>query len=565
MTDRTRWPLSLALPALLYLVLFFAFNPQLAAYFSSAFYFHGLDGYQNVWNLWWVNKAVREVHALPWYTNYLHHPAGTTLVGHTLNPFNGLLAIALLPMLSMVQTYNTIVVFSFVATGVTMFWLCRHLSGSYSGALLGGGLLTFSSFHFMHADGHLQLTALEWVPLFVLCWLRFCEQRTWRRAVAAAAALLLVLLCDFYYFAYCAIAGALFVCWRAWNARDPWFLLRPSPKPLIAGFVVPTVLTSGVLLGVLVHRHAVDPFFGTHSPRELSMDLLSPFIWGSYWRFRDSVRPLWQPLTHYHSEASVHVGLSVIGLAWYGWRRRMRNALPYGGFWLVIIAFFGVMALGPNLSIGGHEVWLTGPITFMGRDDVNPLALPYAIAYVLFPPWRLAGVPLRMMVMVQLAAAVLATVGWQALITHANRRRIMLAVVLLFVITIEYLPYPQQVTPSAVPRYVEVLTKLPEGAVLDLASNAPQALYYQTVHQKPIGFGYISRTPTSVDNADLALAALIAAGRWEELAAQSKFRYVVKRDVAADVMMRGVSNQPLPPIDRSREVFREGDVAIYGF
>ena len=64
-----------------------------------------------MWNLWWVDKAVLELHTLPWWTNYLHYPAGTTLVGHTLNPFNGLLAIVMLPFLSLVQTYNAIVIF----------------------------------------------------------------------------------------------------------------------------------------------------------------------------------------------------------------------------------------------------------------------------------------------------------------------------------------------------------------------------------------------------------------------------------------------------------------------
>ena len=255
------------------------------------------------------------MHVLPWHTAYLHYPAGTTLVGHTLNPFNGLLAIAMLPWLSMVQTYNAIVIFSFVSGGVTAFWLCREMTGSYSGSLLGGAIFTFSSFHFMHADGHLQLTALEWIPLFLLCWMRFCGARTWMHAVAAAAALGLVLLCDLYYFAYCVIAGGIFVIWRAWTDRDWWFLVRPSPAPLIAGFILPTIGTSGVLLGSLIYHHATDPFFGTHSPRDLSMDLLSPFVWGYYWRFREAARPLWQPLSTSVTEASVHVGWSVIGLA----------------------------------------------------------------------------------------------------------------------------------------------------------------------------------------------------------------------------------------------------------
>lgn len=551
-------------PATVYLAVFFALDPQLLASFSTGFYFGGLDGYQNVWNLWWVDKAVRELHQLPWHTTYLHHPLGTTLLGHTLNPFNGLLAIALLPILTLVQTYNTIVIFSFVAAGLTAFWLCRRATGSFSGSLLGGGIFTFSSFHFMHADGHLQLTALEWIPLFVLCWIRFCERRTWGRALAAAVVLWLVVLCDLYYFAYCVIAGGLFVAWSAWRGRDPWFLLRPAPSILIVGFVLPTLATSGVLLGSLIYRHETDPFFGTHSPRELSMDLLSPFVWGYYWRFRDSVRPLWQALSKYVTETSVHLGWSVIALAVYGWRRRSRVPVAHAGFWLVVIGFFGVMALGPNLKIGGYELAIGPGVSLMGHDDVNLLVLPYAVLWLIFPPWRLAGVPVRMMVMVQLAVAVLAAVGWQALATSRHRRSVLMAA-LLALIVIEYLPYPLRVTSPVVPAYVEALKRLPEGAVIDLAANGPQALYYQTVHQKPMAFGYISRTPTSVDHADQALALMIRKGAWDAAARSNGFRYVVWRDRAAEVMIRGLDQAALPPIAHAREVFRDGEVAIYQF
>lgn len=552
-------------PAALYLALFFALNPHLLSHFSTAYFFGGLDGFQNIWNLWWVDKAVRELHTLPWYTTYLHFPVGTTLIGHTLNPFNGAVAIGLLPWLSMVQAYNTIVVLSFVSGGLTAFWLCRAMTGSYSGSLLGGALFTFSSFHFMHADGHLQLTALQFIPLFVLCWLRFCEQRTWPRAAAAAVVLGLVILCDLYYFAYCVIGGALFVAWKSWTTRDAWWLVKPSAWPLVAGFVAPTLATSGVLLGALIYRNATDPFFGTHSPRDLSMDLLSPFVWGYYWRFRDAVAPLWQALSKYPTEASVHVGWSVIALAVHGWRQRARVPLQYAGFWICVIVFFGVMALGPNLKVGGYELGAGQGVSFMGRDNVNPFVLPYAVLWLVFPPWRLAGVPLRMMVMVQLAVAVLAAAGWQAARGSAGGRAAIGTVALLAVIAIEYAPYPLPVSDPATPQYVRALAALPDGAVIDLASNGPQALYYQTVHQKPIAFGYISRTAASVDEADLALARLILQGDWADAARTHGFRYVVKRDRAAAVMIRGLDLAPLPPIDAAHEVFRDGDVAIYRF
>lgn len=558
------WRDRLVVPTLVYLLLFFALNPHLLSHFSTDYFFGGADGYQNIWNLWWVDRAVR-AGANPWFTTELHFPYGTSLVGHTLNPFNGLIAMPLLTFASLVQTYNAIVVFSFVSGGVTAAWLCRAMTGSNFASLVGGAVFTFSSFHFMHADSHLQLTALQWLPLFVLCWMRFCEHPTTRRGLIAAGVLTLVILCDLYYFAYCVFAAALFYAFTAWRRGDWLFLVRDAGWAPVLWFAGASLATCGVLAGALVYQQAIDPLFGTHSPRLLSMDLLSPFVWGRYWRFSDAVAGLWQPLSAYPSETSVHLGLSIIGLAWYAWRDRRHQVVANVGYWGLVAAFFGVMSLGPNLHVGGREISLGSPIQFMGRDNVNWLALPYGWLWVAFPPWRLAGVPVRMMVMVQLAVAVLAAGGIRALVESGRPRRYWVLAAVLLVAAFEYLPAPMRLADPAVPPYVTRLKELPDGAVLDLAANAPFALYYQTVHGKPIAFGYISRTPTSVDVLDQELASMIAAGQWDTVARRFGFRYVVKSDRTADVMIRGLNEIPLPPIESRRQVFSSGAVAIYEF
>ena len=144
-------------------------NPYAWRGFSRHFLLDVYDGYQNVWNVWWVRHSVVDLHTSPYFTHSLHWPAGVTLVPQTMSPLNGLAGIALQGAgLGLAPTVNTIVIASFVATGLTTFWLLRHLESSYGAALLGGLLFTFSSFHSAHAIGHLQLIALEFVPLFVL-------------------------------------------------------------------------------------------------------------------------------------------------------------------------------------------------------------------------------------------------------------------------------------------------------------------------------------------------------------------------------------------------------------
>jgi len=552
-------------PAALYLALFFLLNPHLLSSLSTHYWFGGADGYQNIWNLWWVNHVLTEWGGNPWFTDFLHYPGGTTLLGHTLNPFNGLIAILLLPFFSLVETYNLIVVFSFVAGGVTAFWLCRAMTGSYAGSVIGGAVFTFSSYHFMHADGHLQLTALEWLPLFVLCWIRFCERPTVARGLGAAVVLWLVMLCDLYYFAYGVFTGAMFYLWHGRRSGDWFFLFRRATAPAAAAFLLPASLTCGVLVAALVYQHASDPLTGTHSPRDLSMDLLSPFVWGYYWRFRDYVQPLWFPLAKYVTEASVYVGLSVIALSLYAWRQRTRVPVAHLWFWMIVATFFGVMSLGPNLRVGGFELSLGPRVSMMGHDDVNLLVLPYAVLWLVFPPWRLAGVPVRMMIMVQLVAAIMAAGGVHALLHSTWRWRRPALVLLVAWIAFDYWPAPMRLTSPAMPAYVSALRSLPGGAVLDLASNGPLALYYQTAHEKPIAFGYISRTPTSVDVTDQALAGMILRGEWDRLTAVHGFTYVVKRTRAADVMVRGLNEQPLPDIDEARRIYLDDGVAIYRF
>ena len=34
--------------------------------------------FQNLWNLWWVEKAVTELHSNPFYTDYLFYPTAWT-------------------------------------------------------------------------------------------------------------------------------------------------------------------------------------------------------------------------------------------------------------------------------------------------------------------------------------------------------------------------------------------------------------------------------------------------------------------------------------------------------
>ena len=83
------------------------------------------------------------------------------------------------------------------------------------------------------------------------------------------------------------------------------------------------------------------------------------------------------------------------------------------------------MALGPTLHIWGNEL--------------TSIKLPYAFFQWIFPPLEMAGMPIRMMVITQLAAAVLATYGIKLLI---EKRQTLSIILLLLTLGVEFYPKP---------------------------------------------------------------------------------------------------------------------------
>jgi hypothetical protein len=502
------------LPAFLYLIVFTALTFPLMLRFSTHLFADLGDGVQNYWNLWWMNKAIVELRAPFWSTPYLHYPYGTSLLGHTLNPFNGFLVIPLLPFLTLLQAYNFVVVFSFVAGGVTAFLLALYVTRSYVPSLIGGGIFTFSNYHFAHAEGHMQLVSLEWIPLFALLWLMLLERPRPLLGLAAGLALFAVALCDYYYLMYSVLFGGLALLWRALRLREPLFVLAGPYRAATAAFLATTLATSGVLVGSMLLLNARDPLIGAHPVGEFSLDLLAPFIPGGHWRFAELTAGYWSSLPGFIHESSVHLGLSVVALLAYVWVNRARVPAFQPGLWYLVLGFFAVLSLGPALQAWGRQV--------------SPPVLPYAWLEAVFPPLALSGVPVRMMVMVTLAASVIAAMGLKMLFAAGPAKR-WVAVALLALLVVEYLPSPVPASQLAAPEYVRVLAALEDDGkgVLDMVSGQTLTLYYQTVHEKPMALGYIARLPRSVTIIDAQLLGAWERGDYEELKHVFGIRYLV--------------------------------------
>lgn len=508
-------------PALFYYVLFCLLTFPLIFNFSTRFFTDAGDGLQNVWNIWWINTAIHQpgLHPSIWYTDMLHWPFGTTLLGQTLNPFNGLVSVGLLRFMSLVETFNTLILFAFVMGGVTAYWLSYYLTRSSWGSLTAGFVFTFSNYHFAHYYGHMQLVSLEWIPLFVLCWYVLITKPNVLLAVASALTLWLVLLCDYYYFFYCVLTGGLIVLWHMIEKRNIWFIVRREYLIPLVVFVTGALTLTGAVVFPLMITSRLDPFLDAHNPLNFSLDLLALFIPGEGWRLGYLTEGYWSKLSLGLSESSVYLGYAVVILLVYLWRkRRSVEFTSQMYFWFFLIGFFFLMALGPALQVGGEIVY-------------NAL-MPYTILETVLPFLKLSGVPIRMVVMVTLSASVLSAMALQVLIRSTPRKSVITSLVMLLML-FEYLPASLPSTSTEMPDYVTALAELPnDGGALDrMAPTRYLQLYYQTAHQKPLTFGYVSRLPASVADKEVGLMRAVNRGDYVKLWDEYNIRYIVTDSV----------------------------------
>lgn len=299
----------------------------------------------------------------------------------------------------------------------------------------------------------------------------------------SAFVLLLVLLCDYYYFFYCLIIFLILIFWQTIRKRTLFFLAKEYFLSLFS-FSLIVLASAGPLVFALLSFNRTDHFLGVHQPSTFSADLFSFLIHGAFWRFNALTQFFWKHLACYFGECSLHLGLTVIFVLVYTWIKRRKCGGVSLGLWFFILLFFFVLSLGPTVHIWGRQTHFT--------------LMPYRILSIIFPPLRLSGVPARMSVMVFLSAAVIFALGFRLLAGSFKKRRWLL-ILFITMLFLEYFPAQMTTSRIRIPDYVETLKRQPEQkGILDITSGAVLSLYFQTIHEKPLVFGYVSRLPQSL-------------------------------------------------------------------
>ncbi len=442
------------------------------------------DHWQTLWGMWWVHEALLTLHQSPFFSRFVHWPAGVPLVFETFDLTDCLLVLPLWRFLPPIAVFNTAELWSYVLGGYFFYHFAREITGedgSRPAAFLAGALFTFAPYHFGHALGHMHVVALEWVPLYFFLLVRAAHRPELRWPVLAALALAAASLASWYYLLFCVVLTVPYLAWRA--ATDAscrtWPALR---RALLLGATFLALLWP--LFSAMLAARAAEPWEGAHDPVTFSSDLWEFFVPNAAQALGGRFSSVWSRFSGNPAENCDYLGYALLALAglgaWADRRARVFLATAAVGF---------TLALGPYLHVGGRVV----------RSVLLPYGwLTRAVALLDF-----TGCPVRAGFIAIFGLATAAAFGLDRLLRPGARRRLRggLAALLTGLALVELWPHAFVTSRFPAPDLFADWARDPSTfAVLDLSGDT-RPLWNAVLHQHPIVDAYLSRTPARLSRA----------------------------------------------------------------
>jgi hypothetical protein len=461
----------------------------------------GSDFYPHIWNLWWMREALFTLHQNPYTTTYLNYPTGMPLTYHVLDPLDGLLALPLQAAVGLLAAFNLLRLGQMIFAAAAMAALGRTLRLPGAAAFAAGALFAFCPLVGTSFDlGQLVEISVGWLPLTILCTIRALGNRAlgiraggWGWLLAAGLSLAASALSTWYFFTALLLFIVLYVAWElggTWLRRGGDETYPPSADRLgWSGRLVARAAGIGIVAGVLLSPLILALLRESATGADYMFPSLETIIANS----ADLVS-FFLPLPAHYTDPVINphggnpaLGWTALALAAVGLLAGRRGGV--GGsppvFWAVAAGVFAVLALGPHLLVGGTDTQIPMPYLLLNK-------LPFVGA---------ARVPVRFVLIVSLAVAVLAGYGLWALARAVRppAARAALFTGLAALVAVEFLGIPRTLfTPTADPFFATIAAPGAAGsdeAVLELPQaiwTAP-AMFDQTVHGRPIIGGYTAR------------------------------------------------------------------------
>jgi hypothetical protein len=504
------------------------------------------DGFIYLQAFWWFKKALLTMHN-PFVTDYVFYPQGANLAFNSGVFSSFLMTLPVSLFWGIPQAINCSHLLSFTLSGYFTFLLAYELFRNKEASFLAGLIYAYIPYHINHFPGQLNLSELQWIPLYLFLLKKTLEQDKWLWPILGGASAVVIMLTDSIQLVVIILLSLLVVIGLlAGRELNRGAVARLS---VMVGSAV--LLGSGYLWQVALflmesHDSLVVGLFDHGGANMFSADLAG------------FVTP---KNTHYLGY--VPILLSVYG----GWR--LRREL-WGRILLAATMVGIVLSLGPTLHLNGQ--WQ--------QADGSYLKLPFAYLSGM-PLFSEVRTPYRFHMITALGVALLAGNGFGLLCQrlHQSRMKSILVVVCCALILVEYCPGKRKYEqlPPTPEIYKEIAQQKGEFTVLQLPLSRWSALvrngpggphllqYYQLTHGKKIFGGLVTRAsnqrldfhdevletivyinsleryeifekrrlPTSQEIEEVRAMAITMRFRHGDFAINNRLRYVVLHDHAA--------------------------------
>src|SRR3989344_7842462 len=452
------------------------------------------DAYWFLWNLWRFEQSFEKGEDL-FFSTQTFYPTGTSLFLSTTTPLLSFVSVPLQNVVGLLAAYNLLYLLSYPLSAYLMYLLAYHLTKNSWAAFLAGIVFAFSPYHSAHAYlGHLNLMHMQFIPFFFLFYLKLKEAATFQRVVGGAIAVALLGYTEIMYLGLCLLYVLFDFLYDHLIYKKP--TVRHTLTGIFSSLFLGFLLLSPYLFGFLYEIVTVEytPYATLEFTSRYSVDLIAFFVPPSFhpilssffeWAYSALGKVNWLSA---FIESSVYLGISVLALAIYA-RLKIKkyHIQKWFDFFLVAMVF----AMGPFPIIFGYTI---------------PFLLPYFFAY-LVPFFSMFRVPARFDVFVMLTAAILVAYGYVQLQKRLSNRRRFLPYFLTLLILFEFwAPPPEPLDLSIHPLYYALAQDSENGAIFAVPQEDPLTfshyntllLYVQTVHNKTIVGGGLSRSPNYV-------------------------------------------------------------------
>jgi hypothetical protein len=439
----------------------------------------GSDTLVHYWNGWWAGQALGDGR-LPYFTEFLFHPDGLSMVYHNFAWLHILEWLALRPLAGGIAAYNLIFLFNLALCGLAAYWLAYEVIGDRRIAALAG--LIYQAWPYrLTQTSHPNLISTWAIPLFLLFLIRLLKRRRWPDALLAGASLALVGYVRWQLLIPTVLIAGLYLLFQlpGKGGRRTLGLLALAGVTAVIALLPPIVLLAGewqenpaelVIESELALQTDLLAYVTPAGSNPLFGELTGP-LYESYYAERGS-RGVFSPFIGF-----VALALVVIGV----WKGSRRDKWA----WLAIAVMLVLLALGPTLRLNG---------------ELRPaVPMPYRLAQLL-PIVPLLREPDRFNMFLALPVAILAAYGAGYLLSRKMglRPRLLLGAIGLLVL-VEYLATPLPLQPTDVPPvFKEMAQEAGDFAILNVPVDPFKSkpyMFWQTEHGRPILQGHASRYP----------------------------------------------------------------------